>query len=107
MLFPFEFEHPPPDSALISRMKNQIFKDPKPEHIKRISKYFNLRSDGSLNNKDPVLQNSITNLDKVRSLEAIKFNKKLVEVIKGDVQSQKAKLQFYQSIQELFEEFII
>jgi len=91
-------------------MKNQIPQGPNPELIENISKYFDLRSGASLSATTPVpLQNSLTNLDKRRSLEATatKFNRKLVEVIKGDSQSQKAKLQFYQSIQELFEEFVV
>ena len=91
-------------------MKNQISHGPNPDLIGNISKYFNLRSGASLSATTPVpLQSSLTNLDKLRSLEATatKFNRKLVEVVRGDVHPQKAKLQFYQSIQELFEEFVV
>jgi hypothetical protein len=58
--------------------------------------------------EEAVLEGSLTKLDTSASLEAVKFNRKIVEIIKSDPHgSNEAKISYFTLIQELFEEFII
>ena len=107
-LFPLKAERLPRDEPYLERMRNQEFKEPSPQLIENIARYADLRSADLLASPEPALECSLSKLDTTASLEAVKFNRKLIEVLKGDAQaSPEVKLRFYTGIQELFEEFII
>jgi len=66
-----------------------------------------LRAAELLNAREHVLECSLSKLDASANLEAVKFNKKLAEVVKGDPTYMEAKVKLIAGIQELFEEFVV
>ena len=78
---------------------NQIFKDPHPQLAENISRYPYFRSIDLLNSTSLILESSITNVSTTKAnSEAVKFNKKLVEVLKGETKTYEAREHFYTSI---------
>jgi len=107
-LFAVKAERPAREELYLMRMRNQEFRDPCMPHIEQITKYADLRSADLLTSSEPLLECSLSNLDTTASLEAVKFNRRLVDLVKGDAHiTQEGKLKFYTGIQDLFDEFII
>jgi len=107
-LFPFKAERVPREAHL-ARLRNQDFREPSPDLIGNVAAHAELRSADLLASQELALECSLTKLDTTASLEAVKFNRKLVTVLRGDAQAPtlEAKQRFYTGIQELFEEFVI
>ena len=88
-------------------MRNQDFKEASPRLIENIPRYAELRAAELLTAREHVLECSLSKLDASANLEAVRFNRKLAEVVKGDPTYLEAKLKLIASIQELFEDFVI
>jgi hypothetical protein len=100
-------ERPPPPPSYREQMSNATFREADPTHIAAIAQLPHLRSLEVLTESAPFLERSLTDLPAERSAEAVKFSRRLAEVMEGDVQPPEAKTSFYSSIQGLFEEFIV